>query len=144
MQLFQNLDAGNAYAVGLGIKVLVLTSPQAGSSLSRRIASLGGQIEVLHELFAGLEAIIDDPAGYGLLVIDCDDMGGIETVRKSVTLLASTGRRFPVLLFSNEVALHSFPEDSAVPTTLRAPVSTVSLRVGFEHALRDRLAFRSI
>jgi hypothetical protein len=30
-----------------------------------------------------------------------------------------------------------------VPVTLRAPVSAVSLRVGFEHALRDRLAWRA-
>jgi hypothetical protein len=36
-----------------------------------------------------------------------------------------------------------FPEDRSAPILLRAPLSAVSLRVGFEHALRERRLWRA-
>ena len=52
-------------------------------------------------------------------------------------------QNLPVMLIAAGVAQQDFPEDRAEPVVLRAPVSAVALRVGFEHALRERLIWRA-
>ena len=47
--------------------------------------------------------------------------------------------RLPVIIVGAHQGEQSFPEDIERPVRLRAPVSAVSLRVGFEHALRGRM-----
>jgi len=49
-----------------------------------------------------------------------------------------------VILVSRDCPNQVFPAERRAPIVLRAPLSAVSLRVGFEHALRDRLALRVI
>lgn len=144
MQLIRSFEQDNAALVGFGIRVLLLTNETGEGPITRRLAGLGGRVEQTDELFAGLEAAIEDTGGYGLFVIDCDAMGGLEQGRKAFSMLGEVARRLPVILISKECGQQTFPEERNAPTMLRAPLSAVSLRVGFEHALRERLAMRMI
>lgn len=140
MQLIRSFPHGQAAQVGFGIRVMMVTQQGEGGVIAARLAGLGSLLEVTDEVFAGLEAVIDDPLGYGLFVLDCDCVGGIAAGRRAVAMLTGGRRRVPVILISRECTVQSFPEDRDSPTLLRAPVSAVALRVGFEHALRERLA----
>ena len=144
MQIIRSLEQHSAAPVGLGVRVMLVVQMQDGNPLPHRLAGLGGKVEMADDLFVGLEAVIDDPAGYGLCVIDCDAFGGLAAGRRAHALLADVARRVPVILVSKDCTAQEFPEERGEAVVLRAPTSGISLRVGFEHALRDRLAMRLI
>ena len=77
MQVTHDFDQTAALPVGYGVRVLFL-SAQTDGPLQARIAGLGGAVEVETEIYAALAAVIDDPMGYGLFVMDCDGLGGGE------------------------------------------------------------------
>ena len=139
MQLIRSFEQSNASQVGFGIHAMLVTQVGVGSPIRHKLAGLGSLVEITNELFAGLEAVIEDPAGYGLLVIDCDDFGGIDAGRKAYAMLGEIAQRMPVILISSGCKDQQFPPDRSAPVELRAPLSSVSMRVGFEHALRHRL-----
>ncbi len=143
MQQVRSFEQDNAALVGWGIRVMLVTTDGPDGLAARRLAGLGGQVECQNELFTGLSQLIDDPYGYGLLVIDCDAFGGVDNVRRACTKLGEEASRVPVILFSRTCPSQLFPPDRHTPILLRAPLSAVSLRVGFEYALRDRLAVRA-
>lgn len=145
MQVIRTFEHDSAATVSWGIRVLLLSSEGEGGQTSRRLAGMGGQVDMADELYQALSEVIDDPAGYGLFVVDCDSakVGGLEAARRAMAMLGDVALRVPVILISTECAEQRFPMDRATPTTLRAPLSTVSLKVGFEHALRDRLMYRA-
>ena len=122
--------------------VLLLTGA-ADTPLQTRIAGLGGTVDIETEVFSALAAIIDDPMGYGLFVIDCDGLGGADVGQRAAATLVAERSRVPVILISGEHGAQVFPQEKHAPVQLRAPLSSVSLRVGFEHALRDRLIWRA-
>lgn len=142
MQVFRPL-VQDAALVGWGVRVLLLGQAESERAevVAKRIAGFGGRVDCEGEVFAALSAMIDDPMGYGLFVMDCDAFGGLEAGRKAFAMLAAEGLHLPVILISRDCAEQVFPEDRASPIMLRSPLSAVSLRVGFEHALRDRLMF---
>lgn len=144
MQIIRTLETENAALVGWGVRVLLLTAEGGEGVTSRRLASLGGRVEVADELFAALSAVIDDPLDYALFVVDCDgaNVGGLDAGRRAIQMLGEVALRVPVILVSRDCGEQRFPDETGAPTVLRAPLSSVSLRVGFEHALRDRLFFR--
>ncbi|GHC23837.1 MULTISPECIES: hypothetical protein [Gemmobacter] len=145
MQMFRPMEE-DAALVGWGVRVLLLADPMSNRTeeIMRRVAGFGGLVEEQHELFAAMSALLDDPAGYGMLMMDCDVFGGLEAGRRALSLLRGSGLRIPAILLSSEVkGGQTFPEDRMEPILLRAPVSAVSLRVGFEHALRERLVWRA-
>ncbi|MGA0540136.1 hypothetical protein [Neotabrizicola sp. VNH66] len=142
MQAFHDFDRSSALPVGWGVRILALTA-SASDPVINRLAALGGPVEVETELYAALAALIDDPSGYGLFVMQCDDLGGAETGRLAMQTLAAVGSRVPVILISAEHRLQDFPFSRDEPVCLRAPLSAVSLRVGFEHALRGRLMWNA-
>lgn len=144
MQLIRSLHHSQAAQVGFGIRVMLVTGEGEGGAIAARLAGLGSILEVTDEVFAGLEAVIDDPLGYGLFVLDCACVGGLEAGLRAVSMLSGCRRRVPVILISRDCTVQSFPEERDAPTLLRAPVTAVSLRVGFEHALRERLALRAL
>jgi hypothetical protein len=143
MQFFRQSDTDVPMIVGWGVRVMLLSpSHEACQSKSAvRIAGLGGNVELQNDAFAALEMLILDDTGYGLLVIECDAFGGLAAGRNMVSLLHKGGVSMPVILLSSDCAAQEFPHDTKVPVVLRAPVSAVSLRVGFQHAMRDRLVF---
>lgn len=144
MQVIRSLHNADATFVGYGVRVLLVTQAGAGSVLERLLSNLGGRVEVIDELFTALSDVLEDPGGFGLFVIDCDseNVGGLEGGRRAVQLMGEMVSRMPVILVSKDCREQSFPDDRLAPTLLRAPLSSVSLRVGFEHALRERLAYQ--
>ena len=141
MQLVRSFDQSHAAQVGFGIRVLLVTA-DLQSPVRQKLAGLGSLVELTADLFQGLESAIDDPADYGLFVIDCDSIGGLAAGRRAFSMLGEVARRLPVILISGDCQQQQFPEDRSSAVVLRAPLSAVSLRVGFEHALRDRLLMR--
>lgn len=144
MQFVRAIEQEEAALVGFGIRVLLLTRQPLDGPIVRRLAGLGGRVAVEEELFTAISTVIDDPVEFGLFVIDCDSLGGLEVGRKAFAMMGETVRRVPVILISAECRQQRFPDGRDAATELRAPVSGVSLRVGFEHALRDRLAARMV
>ncbi len=144
MQHFRPMEHDVAL-VGWGVRVMLLTAAESvtGRTTANRIAGFGGLVETQTEMFAALEALIDDPQGYGLFIIDCDGLGGIEVGRKAFSMLGEQTCRLPVILTSRECAEQMFPDDRNAPIMLRAPVSARSMRIGFDHALRERISFRA-
>lgn len=142
MQVTHDFDANAAIPVGWGVRVLLLTADR-NSPLVARIAGLGGMVEVETELYAAMSAMIDDPMGYGLFVMECDGLGGTEAGRRAMATLAAAQSRTPAILISAGHEAQQFPHDRDAAVCLRAPTSGVSLRVGFEHALRERLLWRA-
>lgn len=118
---------------------MLLTGDAALDSgrVAQRIAGFGGRVEAEGEMFAALSAVLDDPAGYGLFIMECDDLGGLDAGRRAVTLLAQSARPIATILISRECGEQVFPEDRSAPILLRAPLSAVALRVAMEHAVRD-------
>ena len=145
MQIIRSFERNDATAVGVGVRVLVMSSAGESGQISRRLASLGGRVDVVDELFAALSELIDDPAGHGLFVIDCDGpgVGGLVAAQRAFQMLGDVAQRVPVILVSTECSDQRFPPDRSSPIILRAPLSAVSLKVGFEHALRERLVYRA-
>lgn len=140
MQVLQIKMDEARHVVGWAARVLVLTATPGGEVV-RRLGALAGQVDTAAELYTALAAVIDDPQGCDLLVLDCDDFGGLDFGHRAVAMIRAELPRLPVMLVSRETATQQFPEDRAGVTVLRAPLSAVSARVGFGHALRDRLAW---
>jgi hypothetical protein len=145
MQLFRHTETENAALVGWGVRVLLL-SPNGGEGPTRiaeRIAGFGGLIETEADVFAAAETLLSDTTGFGLLVMECDAFGGLEAGRRLLAMMGRAAEWLPVILISRDVVVQAFPEDPQAPIQLRSPLSAVSLRVGFEHALRARLVYQA-
>ncbi|MEI2686477.1 MAG: hypothetical protein V9G14_09640, partial [Cypionkella sp.] len=75
MQLIRSFDQDNAALVGFGIRVMLLSKQSQEGPLARRLAGAWRDAGALsQEMYEALEAVIEDPAGYGLFVLDCDDV----------------------------------------------------------------------
>lgn len=140
MQVFRSFQQNDATVAGWGIRVLLLSAEVTGGRTLRQLAGLASSVETTDELYTALSTLIDDPVGYGLFVVECDAFGGLEAGQRALLLLADCKSRVPTILISGECREQIFPEDRCKPTLLRAPLSSVSMRVGFEHVLRDRFA----
>ena len=140
MQVIRSLEQENAAMVGRAVRVLLLTSEGEAGMMGRRLAGLGARVEVVDELFSAMSDLIDDPAGYAMFVVDCDSasVGGLEAAQRAIKMLGDVAQRVSVILVSSECHDQRFPQDRTAPVVLRAPMSAVSLKVGFEHALRER------
>lgn len=143
MQVLRAIDTETASPVGWGVRVLLLSPDGAEGRVSERIAGLGGVVEGETDLYAAVELLNDDATGFGLFVMECDGFGGLEAGRRALAMTGRAVERMPVILVSSDVSLQTFPEQRQAPVLLRAPLSAVSLRVGFEHALRERLIYRA-
>jgi hypothetical protein len=139
MQFFRQDDLEVSAIVGWGVRVMLLAAGEG--RIAARLAGLGGVVETESDSFAALDLLMMDATGYGLLVIDCDHVGGIETARKLVSMMHKGNVSLPVILVSSECETQEFPSDYNAPVILRAPLSAVAVRVGFEHAMRERLVF---
>lgn len=144
MQFFR-ADSHDAELVGWGVRVLMVSDPRAAATenVMRRVSGFGGLVDHQDELYAGIGSMIDDPNGYGLFIMLCDEMGGLEAGQKAHAHLRASKCTAPVILVSSEVSAQCFPEDRSAPILLRSPLSAVSMRVGFEHALRERMIWQA-
>lgn len=131
--------------IGWGVRVLLLAAEgtAAHDRIVMAITGLGGVIDTETDGFAALETLSTDRTGFGLFVIDCDPFGGLEIGHKLVSLMHMGGVSMPVILVSTACPAPEFPADINAPIVLRAPLSAVAMRVGFEHATRGRLVFHA-
>lgn len=144
MQLFRPVDQ-DAALVGWGVRVLLL-APNGGEGSARiaeRLQGFGGQVEAEADEFCAVETLQGDATGFGLFVMDCDPFGGLAAGLLVVAMMGLAAERTRTILISREVAVQTFPEDPKQPILLRSPLSAVSMRVGFEHALRERLVYQA-
>jgi hypothetical protein len=132
----------DATLVGRGVRVLLLTNG-SDNAAQERLAALGGQVDSETEMYSALAAMIDDPQGYGLFVMETDAFGGLEAGLRALNMLRAADVRVPVIIVGRDCGAQVFPEERSAPIMLRAPLSMVSLRVGFEHALHDRFIWRA-
>ena len=133
------IESENATPVGLSVRTMVLTAGASDSAI-QRIAGLGCQIEREDELFSALDKLLCDPAGYGLFIMDADAFGGLASGQRAYRLLGEVAQKVPMIMYSSECRDQVFPQGRESPTILRSPLTAVSLRVGFEHALRARIS----
>ncbi len=131
-----------ATLVGWGVRVLML-SDGSDPAAQERLVGLGSQVDTESELYTALAAMIDDPLGYALFVMDVDTFGGIQAGLRAFSMLRAADVRIPVILVGRDCGRQVFPEERSAPIMLQAPLSMVSLRVGFEHALHDRVIWRA-
>ena len=131
-----------ATLVGRGVRVMMLGN---GSDVlaQDRLVGLGAQVDTETELYTALAAMIDDPHGYALFVMDVDAFGGTEAGLRAFSMLRAAEVRIPVILVGADFGRQVFPEERSAPIMLKVPLSMVSLRVGFEHALHDRVIWRA-
>jgi hypothetical protein len=145
MQIIRSLEQDNAAIVGRAVRALLLTTDAEAGVMERRLAALGARVDVVDELFTALSDLIDDPTGYAMFVVDCDSatVGGLEAARNAVKMLGEVALRVSVILVSSECRDQRFPQERGAPVVLRAPMTAVSLKVGFEHALRERFLYQA-
>ena len=142
MKHLRAVKSEKATLVGWGVRVLMLADG-VDRGAEERLVGLGGKVDTETELYTALAAMMDDPLGYGLFVMDTDAFGGIEAGLRAFQMLRAADVRIPVILVGKDCGRQVFPEERSAPILLQAPVSMVSLRVGFEHALHDRIIWRA-
>lgn len=141
MNLFNTFDPQQSSVVGFGIRSLLISEIGGSSPLMQRLAGLGCRVEVIEDIYSALDRVADGPDELQLIVVDCDFAGGLALGQRAYALLRATGRCIPMILVSCEISVQQFPSSRYEPTILRAPLSSVALRVGFEHALQEQLLF---
>lgn len=137
------LKTDKATLVGLGVRVLILCDGSERGA-KERLISLGGAVDSETDLYTALAAMMDDPRGYGVFVMHTDAYGGLTAGVRAVQMLRAADVRIPVILVGRDCASQVFPDERLAPITLQSPLSMVSLRVGFEHALQDRTIWRAV
>lgn len=142
MKHLRAVKSEKAMLVGRGVRVLMLADG-TDQSAEMRLVGLGGNVDTETELYTALAAMMDDPLGYGLFVMDTDTFGGVESGLRAFQMLRAADVRIPVILVGKDCGRQVFPEQRSAPIMLQAPLSMVSLRVGFEHALHDRVIWRA-
>lgn len=142
MKHLRAVTSETATLVGWGVRVLML-SDGSDKAAAERLMALGSQVETETELFTALAAMIDDPRGFALFVMDVDAFGGMEAGMRAFSLLRAADVRIPVILIGRDCGRQVFPQERSAPIELQSPLSMVSLRVGFEHALHDRVIWRA-
>ncbi len=137
MQIVRSIEHDASSPVGWAVRTLLLSQDPTGT-IARRLAALGCSVEHSTELFSALDAVLSDPSGYGLFVFDTDSFGGLISGQRAFRLLGEVVHRVPMILVSEQCQEQVFPQERDAPTILRAPLSSIALRVGFEHVLRHR------
>ena len=118
---------------------LVVGGFAADASLEKRLRRLGGEVSRHEDLTAAPEGQT------GIAVIDCDTFGGVSVVEATLARLgAGLGALRGAILIGTDQPGQDFTraDDDTGPAVvrLRAPVSTLSLRMGLEFVLGRRLA----
>jgi hypothetical protein len=142
MQHLRAVKNDTVSQVAFGLRVLMLNDG-SDDTAQDRLVGLGGRVDTETELYTALAAMIDDPQGYGLFVMDTDAFGGLEAGLRAFQMLRAADVRVPVILVGRDCGAQVFPDERSAPIMLKAPLSMVSLRVGFEHALHDRVVWRA-
>jgi hypothetical protein len=123
----------------LGVRVMLLTDRVDGRT-ARRLAQYGSLVDVLEDLDEAVAAILEDPLGYDLFVMECDGFGGIAGAEQAISALIAGDAKMRIMLVSSEFDVPAYPLGRRTAVCLPEDVSDASFRIGFDHVLRDRAA----
>lgn len=126
-----------------GVRVMLLAG-QAEGVTAQRLATFGSLVDTETELYAALSAILDDPMGYDLFVMECDAFGGTIAAERAISTLIAAEAKMRVILISREFDVPAYPMGRRTAVCLPDPVTDASFRIGFDHVLRDRVALRLV
>lgn len=139
MQTFIQTGRHQVQPHTLGVRVMLLTD-DAESRTAKRLATFGSVVDVADDLEAAVAAILDDPFGYDLFVMDCDGFGGVLGAEQAISSLIAGEAKMRVILVSREFDVPAYPLGRRTAVCLPDDVSDTSFRIGFDHVLRDRAA----
>lgn len=139
MQTFIQTDRRGVQSHTLGVRVMLL-SDQAEGRTGQRLTDYGSVVDVADGLEDAVTAILDDPFGYDLFVMDCDAFGGIAGAEQAISTLIAGEAKMRVMLVSREFDVPAYPLGRRTAVCLPEDVSDTSFRIGFDHVLRDRAA----
>jgi len=139
VQTFIQTDRQRAQLHTLGVRVMLLSDHAEGRT-GRRLADYGSVVEVADTLDDAVSAILDDPFGYDLFVMDCDGFGGVAGAERAISTLIAGDAKMRVMLVSREFDVPAYPLGRRTAVCLPQDVSDASFRIGFDHVLRDRAA----
>ena len=139
MQLARNF-ADDSIWVARPMRVLYLSAADLSEieAMAMRLSGLGAGMIHAEDVYAAVQFLRDDPGAYGLLIADCDSLGGMSQGDKLFRMLGEAAQQLPVILTATELEEQVFPTDNSAPIRLRAPLTPVALRLGVEHATRAR------
>lgn len=121
----------------MAARVMLLTDRPDGPT-AQRLAAYGSLIDVEYGVLSALSAILDDPMGFDLFVMDCDAFGGVEAAEHAISKLIAAEARMRVMLISREFDIPAYPMGLRTAVCLPDNVSETGFRRGFDHVLRDR------
>lgn len=139
MQTFIQTSRQQTQTQTRGVRVMLLTDQTDGRT-GQRLAGYGSIVEVTDELDDAVTAILEDPIGYDLFVMDCDGFGGIAGAEQAISTLIAGEAKMRVMLVSREFDVPAYPLGRRTAVCLPEDVSDASFRIGFDHVLRDRTA----
>lgn len=139
MQTFPGIEGAGIFPQASGVRVMLLTDRPEGES-AQRLAGYGSLVEIEGDLAPALAAVLDDPLGYDLFVMDCDAFGGMAGAHRAVSALVAAEARMRVMLISRDFDVPAYPMGRRTAVCLPDPVSEAGFRRGYDHVLRDRVA----
>jgi hypothetical protein len=122
-----------------GVRVMLLTDHSQGRT-GQRLARLGSVVDMADDLEDAVTAILDDPFGYDLFVMDCDGFGGVTGAERAISTLIAGEAKMRVMLVSREFDVPAYPLGRRTAVCLPEDGSDTSFQIGFDHVLRDRAA----
>lgn len=139
MQTYIQTDRPQVQPHTLGVRVMLLTDQSEGRTW-QRLADYGSVVDHADDLEEAVAAILDDPFGYDLFVMECDAFGGIAGAERAISTLIAGAAKMRVMLVSREFEVPTYPLGRRTAVCLPDDVSDASFRIGFAHVLRDRAA----
>jgi hypothetical protein len=123
----------------IGVRIMLLTDHSDGRT-AQFLTDFGSLVDVSDKLEDAVTAILRDPFGYDLFVMDCDGFGGIAGAEQAISSLIAGAAKMRVMLVSREFDVAVYPLGRRTAVCLPEDVSETSFRIGFDHVLRDRAA----
>ena len=136
VQTFIQTNSQRARSHAPGVRVMLLSEHVEGRT-GQRLADYGSVVDVADALEDAVNAILDDPLGYDLFVMDCDGFGGIAGAERAISTLIAGDAKMRVMLVSREFDVPAYPLGRRTAVCLPEDVSDASFRIGYDHVLRD-------
>ena len=137
MRTFARIEPRARPRAPVAVRVLLLSDQPDGQS-AQRLASYGSLVEVKDDMDIAVAAVLDDPMGFDLLVMDCDAFGGIAGAERLISTLIASNVRMRFMLVSRDFDVPTYPLGLRSAVSLPDQVPDAGFRRGFDHVLRDR------
>ena len=126
--------------MGWGVRAALATGAGGDTRTLPKLRYLLRNVVAFDQVADVMAQMIDDPQAYQIVVIDCGSFGGLEVCRHVCRMFREEEIDVPLILITAQIDEQIFPTNGQEPTVLRAPVSSVALRVALDMALKTRFA----